>query len=79
MGEATPDAETQNKKVRNKEINPIYHNYLYSQRMNVDAILPHKDSDLSISLNRQEIVNFLFGSYLGFFLDKNNYLTPHFF
>ncbi|WP_242157183.1 hypothetical protein [Aestuariivivens sediminis] len=69
-------SEEQNEKVRSSEINPIFHHYLYSQRMEVDGILPHKDSDLSISLNRLEIVNFLIGSYLGFYLDKNNYLIP---
>ena len=74
--EQANDADEQNEKVRNKVINPIFHHYLYSQRMEVDGVLPHKDSDLSVSLNRLEIVKFLIGSYLGFYLDKNNYLIP---
>lgn len=74
--EQVNDADEQNEKVRSKDVNPIFHHYLYSQRMEVDGILPHKDSDLSVSLNRLEIVNFLIGDYLGFYLDKNNYLIP---
>jgi hypothetical protein len=74
--EQVNNADEQNEKVRNEEINPIFHHYLYSQRMEVDGILPHNDSDLSVSLNRLEIVNFLIGNYLGFYLDKNNYLIP---
>ncbi|WP_142784647.1 hypothetical protein [Changchengzhania lutea] len=74
--EQVDNIEEQNEKVRSKEINPIFHHYLYSQRMEVDGILPHKDSDLSVSLNRLEIVNFLIGEYLGFYMDKNNYLIP---
>jgi hypothetical protein len=74
--EQVNDQNSQDLKVRTTDINPIFHHYLYSQRMEVDAILPHKDSDLSLSLNRHEIVNFLIGEYLGFYLDKNNYLIP---
>ncbi|WP_340202134.1 hypothetical protein [Ascidiimonas sp. W6] len=70
------DKDAQDLKVKSKDINPIFHHYLYSQRMEVESILPHKDSDLSISINRLEIVNFLIGDYLGFYLDKNNYLIP---
>jgi len=74
--EQVQDKEAQDVKVKSKDINPIFHHYLYSQRMEVDSILPHKDSDLSVSLNRLEIVNFLIGDYLGFYLDKNKYLIP---
>ncbi len=74
--EQVPDLETQNEKVRSRDVNPIFHHYLYSQRMVVDGILPHKDSDLAISTNRIGIVNFLIGEYKGFYLDKNNYLIP---
>lgn len=74
--EQVNDADEQDEKVKNKDINPIFHQYLYSERMEVEGILPHKDSDLSVSLNRPEIVNFLIGDYLGFYLDKNNYLIP---
>jgi hypothetical protein len=74
--EQVNDQNSQDVKVRNNDINPIFHHYLYSQRMEVDPILPHKDSDLSTSLNRLEIVNFLIGDYFGFYLDKNNYLIP---
>lgn len=74
--EQVQDKEAQDLKVRSKEINPIFHSYLYSQRMEVESILPHKDSDLSVSFNRLEIINFLVGEYLGFYLDENNYLIP---
>ncbi|MFV0247424.1 MAG: hypothetical protein ACK5H1_00485 [Tenacibaculum sp.] len=74
--EQVGNADEQNDKVRNNKINPIFHNYLYSERIEVDGILPHKDSDLSVSFNRLEIINFLIGNYLGFYLDKNNYLIP---
>jgi hypothetical protein len=77
--EQVQDKEAQNLKVKSKDINPIFHHYLYSQRMEVESILPHKDSDLSVSINRLEIVNFLIGDYLGFYLDKNKYLIPVFF
>ena len=69
-------AEEQEKKALSKEINPIFHHYLYSQRMEVASMLPHKDTDLSNSLNRISIVHFLIGKYLGFYLDRNNYLIP---
>lgn len=74
--EQVNDAETQDLKVKSKDINPIFHHYLFSQRMEVEGVLPHKDSDLSVSPNRLEIINFLIGDYLGFYLDKNNYLIP---
>ncbi|PQJ81453.1 hypothetical protein [Polaribacter glomeratus] len=74
--EQVNDKETQDIKVRSTEVNPIFHHYLYSQRMEVENILPHKDSDLSVSVNRLEIVNFLIGDYFGFYLDENNYLIP---
>lgn len=74
--EQVETAAEQNDKVRSKEINPIFHQYLYSKRMEVDGILPHKDSDLAMSTNRRSIVNFLIGNYLGFYLDQNNYLIP---
>lgn len=77
--EQVNDKETQDIKVRSTEINPIFHHYLYSQRMEVESILPHKDSDLSVSINRLEIVNFLIGEYYGFYLDENNYLIPIYF
>lgn len=77
--EQVNDKETQEIKVKSKDINPIFHHYLYSQRMEVDNILPHKDSDLSLSANRIEIVNFLIGEYLGFYLGENNYLIPIYF
>jgi hypothetical protein len=47
--------------------------------MEVEGILPHNDSDLSVSANRLGIVNFLIGEYFGFYLDENNYLIPIFF
>lgn len=68
--------EIQNRKVREKDINPIFHHYLYSQRMEIDGILPHKDSDLANSNSRTEIISFLKGDYYGFYLDSNNYLIP---
>ncbi|MFC4636024.1 hypothetical protein ACFO3O_19095 [Dokdonia ponticola] len=74
--EQAEDREDQDAKVKSKEINPIFHHYLYSQRMEIDNILPRKDSDLTVSLNRLEIINFLIGDYLGFYLDRNNYLIP---
>ncbi|TXD51393.1 MULTISPECIES: hypothetical protein [unclassified Polaribacter] len=74
--EQVNDKETQDIKVRSPDINPIFHHHLYSQRMEVESILPHKDSDLSVSINRLEIVNFLIGEYFGFYLDENNYLIP---
>ena len=77
--EQVNDYETQDLKVKSKDINPIFHHYLYSQRMEVEGILPHKDSDLSVSANRLGIVNFLIGEYFGFYLDENNYLIPIFF
>lgn len=70
------DAVTQHEQVMNKEINPIFYYHLYSQRMEIDGNLPHKDSDLSASINRKEIINFLIGDYLGFYLDRNKYLIP---
>lgn len=77
--ERVDNAVIQNEKVKNKEVNPIFHHYLFSQRLEVDGILPHKDSDLSVSINRHEIINFLIGSYQGFYLDENNYLIPVYF
>ncbi len=74
--EEVPDAETQNIEVRSSRINPIFHHYLYSQRMMVEGILPHKDSDLVVSINRLQILKFLTGNYLGYYLDKNDYLIP---
>jgi hypothetical protein len=74
--EQVQDKEAQEIKVKSKEINPIFHHYLYSQRMEVESILPHKASDLSVSPNRLEIVNFLIGEYFGFYLGDNNYLIP---
>lgn len=74
--EQVNDFETQDLKVKSKDINPIFHHYLYSQRMEVEAVLPHKDSDLSVSANRLGIVNFLIGDYFGFYLDENKYLIP---
>jgi len=74
--EEVADPETQNKKVRSRAINPIFHHHLYSQRLEVDGVLPHKDSDLSVSINRLEILNFLIGSYRGYYLDRNDYLIP---
>jgi len=74
--EQVDDEETQNNKVRNKETNPIFHHYLYSERIEVESMFPHKDSDLTLSSNKFEILNFLIGNYLGFYLDKNNYLIP---
>lgn len=74
--EQVQDKEDQDLKVKSKDINPIFHHYLYSQRMEVENILPRKDSDLSVSLNRLEIINFLIGDYVGFYLDRNNYLIP---
>ncbi|WP_299671224.1 hypothetical protein [uncultured Polaribacter sp.] len=77
--EQVQDKEEQDLKVKSKDINPIFHHYLYSQRMEVENILPHKDSDLSVSVNRLEIVNFLVGEYFGFYLSENNYLIPIYF
>lgn len=77
--EQVNDIETQDLKVKSDDINPIFHHYLYSQRMEVEGILPHKDSDLAVSANRLGIVNFLIGEYFGFYLDENNYLIPIFF
>lgn len=77
--EEVADAEGQNEKVRSDEINPIFHHYLYSQRLVVDGILPHRDSDLAVSINRLEIVNFLIGTYSGYYLDHNEYLIPIYF
>ena len=74
--EQVPDAVTQEQKVLSKEINPVFYYHLYSQRLEVKGNLPNKDSDLSASINRIEIINFLIGDYLGFYLDKNNYLIP---
>jgi hypothetical protein len=74
--EEVADAEAQNEKVRSDEINPIFHNYLYSQRLVVDGILPHRNSDLAVSINRLEIINFLIGTYSGYYLDRNEYLIP---
>lgn len=74
--EQVNDKETQDEKVKSEDINPIFHHYLYSERMEVESILPHKDSDLSLSVNRLQIVNFLVGDYFGFYLDENNYLIP---
>jgi hypothetical protein len=74
--EEVADAEAQNAKVRSDTINPIFHHHLYSQRLIVDGILPHKDSDLAVSINRSEIINFLIGSYRGYYLDRNDYLIP---
>lgn len=74
--EQAQDREEQDVKVKSRDINPIFHHYLFSQRMEVDNILPRKDSDLTVSLNRLEIINFLIGDYLGFYLDRNNYLIP---
>ncbi len=74
--EEVADAEAQTAKVRNHDINPIFHHHLYSERLIVDGILPHKDSDLAVSINRIEIINFLIGSYKGYYLDKNDYLIP---
>jgi hypothetical protein len=74
--EQVQDKEAQELKVKSEEINPIFHHYLYSQRMEVESILPHKASDLSVSPNRLEIVNFLIGEYYGFYLGENNYLIP---
>ncbi|WP_417444092.1 hypothetical protein [Joostella sp.] len=77
--EEVTNAEEQNSRIKNNEINPIFHHYLYSQRLVVDGILPHKNSDLSVSINRLEIINFLIGKYRGYYLDKNDYLIPIFF
>ncbi|TXD82676.1 hypothetical protein ESY86_12895 [Subsaximicrobium wynnwilliamsii] len=74
--EEVANAEAQNEKVRSHEINPIFHHHLYSQRLEVDGVLPHKDSDLAVSINRLEIINFLIGSYRGYYLDSNDYLIP---
>lgn len=74
--EQVDNEEMQDEMVRNKDINPIFYHYLYSERLEVESILPHKESDLSISSNKFEILNFLTSSYLGFYLDKNNYLIP---
>lgn len=74
--EQVADLEIQNEKVRSKDVNPIFHHYLYSQRMVIDGILPHKDSDLATSISRTEIINFLKGGYYGFYRDNNNYLIP---
>lgn len=74
--EEVADAESQNAEVRSKHVNPIFHHYLYSQRLMVEGILPHKDSDLAVSINRIEIINFLIGSYRGYYLDRNDYLIP---
>jgi len=71
--------EMQTEKVLDKEINPNFHHYLYSQRMEVEGILPQKVSDLSTSLNRLNILEFLIGEYIGFYLDKNKYLIPLYF
>lgn len=68
--------ELQNEKAMNKEINPNFHYYLHSQRMEVEGVLPQKVSDLSNSLSRLKIVKFLIGDYVGFYLDDNNYLIP---
>ncbi len=74
--EQVPDAATQEQKVISKDINPVFYYHLYSQRLEINGNLPHKDSDLSTSINRLEIINFLIGDYLGFYLDNNNYLIP---
>jgi len=74
--EEVANAEVQNEKVRNDEINPIFHHYLYSERLVVDGILPHRNSDLEVSINRLEIINFLIGRYTGYYLDSNEYLIP---
>lgn len=74
--EEVVDAEAQSEKVRSNEINPIYHHHLYSQRLIVDGVLPHKDSDLAVSINRPQIINFLIGRYSGYYLDSNDYLIP---
>lgn len=74
--EEVADAEAQDEKVKGKDINPIFHHYLFSQRMMVEGILPHKDSDLAVSNNRLEIINFLTGCFTGYYLDKNDYLIP---
>lgn len=74
--EEVANAEVQNEKVKNDEINPIFHHYLYSQRLEVDGILPHRHSDLAVSINRLEIISFLIGSYTGYYLDSNEYLIP---
>lgn len=74
--EQVANAEAQNEKVKSDEINPTFHHYLYSQRLEVDGILPHRDSDLAVSVNRLEIINFLIGSYTGYYLDRNEYLIP---
>ncbi|MFK7983115.1 MAG: hypothetical protein AB8G86_24260 [Saprospiraceae bacterium] len=77
--EQVQNAETQHEKVVSETINPVFYYHLYSQRIEVDGNLPHKASDLSTSINRIEIINFLIGDYLGFYLDTNNYLIPLFF
>lgn len=74
--EQVDNEEMQDEMVRSKEINPVYYHYLYSERLEVESILPHTESDLSISSNKFEILNFLTSDYLGFYLDKNNYLIP---
>lgn len=74
--EQVPDATTQQELVMSEEVNPIFYYHLYSQRLEVEGNLPHKHSDLSTSINRIEILNFLIGEYLGFYLDNNNYLIP---
>jgi hypothetical protein len=74
--EQVDDEDMQDEMVRSKEINPIYYHYLYSERLEVESILPHTESDLSVSSNKFEIINFLTSNYLGFYLDKNNYLIP---
>lgn len=77
--EQVENLETQHQKVMNDTINPVFYYHLYSQRIEVDGNLPHKESDLSTSINRIGIINFLIGEYWGFYLDSNNYLIPLFF
>ncbi len=77
--EQVSDAATQQQQVISKAINPVFYYHLYSQRLEVNGNLPNKDSDLSTSINRIEIINFLIGDYLGFYLDNNNYLIPLYF
>ncbi|HAY3535758.1 hypothetical protein [Elizabethkingia anophelis] len=70
------DIKMQEEKVLRRDINPIFYNYLYSQRIVIDNILPYNESDLLNSSNGAEIMSFLKGEYYGFYCEKNNYLVP---
>jgi hypothetical protein len=74
--ERVKDKAAQEEKILETDINPIFYQHLYAQRIPVGGVLPHTSLELSPSYNYDAIMLFLKGDYYGFFFNENGFFTP---